>query len=237
MSDDTPGQVPGTPNAGQAPAPGSGQEPPASTPPGTAGQNPNLVDVTAMDDRGQLLWFPRAYVDELRQEAASNRSRYRDVQRELEASRGQPDQPPPAPAPATPPPPTPTPPAPPNPLEAETQRLRIENAVLAAAARETDQRARFIDPADAVRLADLSKVTLGDDGTISGVDEALDALAKAKPHLLVPARRSGAGLGATNPAGSGTGEPAVVQRIRARYKGDASAAFAGGGVFNPNAEE
>jgi hypothetical protein len=227
--------------SGQVPVPGAGQEPPITPPPTQAGQSSNLVDVTAMDARGLLQWFPAAYVAELRQEAAAERSRLRDAQRELDALRAQT-----VPVPLSPAPALPTGPAPvlapsetpaPHPLEAETRRLRIENAVLAAAARDTEARARFIDPADAVRLADLSTVQPGADGVLTGVTEALDALAKAKPHLLVPKGRGGVGLSATNPAGPGAGKPDIVQRIEARYRGDSSQAFAGGGVFSPTAEE
>lgn len=82
----------------------------------------------------------------------------------------------------------------------ETERLKKQLAeakeqqnVLIAKNTETQIRAavertaatmRFHDPADAYALADLSVVTMDEDGKISGVNDALKALAKAKPHLV-----------------------------------------------------
>ncbi len=45
-------------------------------------------------------------------------------------------------------------------------------------------RMNFYDPEDAYRLADLAGVTINDNGAVDGVDAALKALAKAKPHLV-----------------------------------------------------
>jgi hypothetical protein len=58
------------------------------------------------------------------------------------------------------------------------QRLRIENAFLSANSHD------WADPEDALRLADLSDVEIEDDGTVHGLKQALDKLAKRKPHLL-----------------------------------------------------
>lgn len=41
-------------------------------------------------------------------------------------------------------------------------------------------------PATALKLADLSAVTIEDDGTVRGLDAALDALAKSDAYLLKP---------------------------------------------------
>ena len=49
----------------------------------------------------------------------------------------------------------------------------------------------FADWEDALKLADLSKCKENDKGEIEGVKEALEALAKKKPHLLKP--KPGAG--------------------------------------------
>ena len=65
---------------------------------------------------------------------------------------------------------------------ATEERLRtaaIRNAVVLAASK-----ANFYDPEDAFRLADLAEVQVADDGTVTGVDNALKALTKAKPHLV-----------------------------------------------------
>lgn len=64
-------------------------------------------------------------------------------------------------------------------LSKQITDLRIQNAFLAA--NEFD----WHDPADALRLADLSGVEIDpDDGTVTGVKDALKALAKSKPHLI-----------------------------------------------------
>jgi len=41
----------------------------------------------------------------------------------------------------------------------------------------------IVDPDAAAKLADLSGVKVGDDGTVTGVREALEALLQAKPYL------------------------------------------------------
>jgi uncharacterized coiled-coil protein SlyX len=57
--------------------------------------------------------------------------------------------------------------------------LRIQNAFLAA------NKYTWHDAADALRLADLSGVEIDpEDGSVTGLKEALDALAKSKPHLI-----------------------------------------------------
>jgi hypothetical protein len=63
-------------------------------------------------------------------------------------------------------------------LLANMQETQMRSAVERAAATM-----RFHDPADAYALADLSSVTV-EDGKVNGVDAALKALAKAKPHLV-----------------------------------------------------
>ncbi|MBP8291481.1 MAG: hypothetical protein KAX65_01835 [Caldilineaceae bacterium] len=65
---------------------------------------------------------------------------------------------------------------------ATEERLRtaaIRNAVVLAASK-----ANFYDPEDAFRLADLAEVQVAEDGTVTGVDNALKTLTKAKPHLV-----------------------------------------------------
>ena len=72
---------------------------------------------------------------------------------------------------------------------ATEERLRtaaIRNAVVLAASK-----ANFYDPEDAFRLADLAEVQVADDGTVTGVDNALKTLTKAKPHLVKVASGGG----------------------------------------------
>jgi len=78
---------------------------------------------------------------------------------------------------------------------AEAATVRVKTAVLIAAGQ-----LGFVDPEDAYALIKTSALEVGDDGKVSGVDEALKELAKAKPYML---RKAGAPpLGPTNPSGS-----------------------------------
>jgi len=57
-------------------------------------------------------------------------------------------------------------------------KARMENAFFA------HSKVTWHDPQDAFRLADLREVTIEDDGTVVGMEAAVKALAKAKPHLV-----------------------------------------------------
>jgi hypothetical protein len=63
-------------------------------------------------------------------------------------------------------------------LEADLQTVRIENAFLKSNSH------KWKNPAAALKLADLSGVEIGADGTVTGMKQALDALAKSDPYLL-----------------------------------------------------
>lgn len=56
--------------------------------------------------------------------------------------------------------------------------LRIENAFLKS------NKYTWKNPSTALRLLDRSEIDLGDDGSIEGLEEALDALAESDPYLL-----------------------------------------------------
>ena len=99
--------------------------------------------------------------------------------------------------------------------QAAEERMRtaaIRNAVVLAATR-----ANFHDAEDAFRLADLEGVQIGDDGKVSGVEEALKALAKAKPHLVRQAASASGEINSTA-AGRQTRPAAdeLIQRKRAQ---------------------
>lgn len=59
--------------------------------------------------------------------------------------------------------------------------------------------AGFVDPADAVALVDKTGIAVDDDGNITGAKEAVEALAKAKPHLM------GTGKAGGTPGSAGNG--------------------------------
>lgn len=70
----------------------------------------------------------------------------------------------------------------------------------------------IVDPEAAFALADLSKVQVAEDGTVSGVREALEALAKAKPYLIGKSGQVGSG---SNP-GTSTGNAQTFTREQLR---------------------
>ncbi len=73
--------------------------------------------------------------------------------------------------------------------QAAEERLRtamVRNAVVVAASK-----LNFYDPEDAFRLADLGEAQVGEDGKVTGVEDALKTLAKAKPHLVKAAGTAG----------------------------------------------
>ena len=72
---------------------------------------------------------------------------------------------------------------------------RLINAEIKIAA----QTAGFVDPADAVALIDRTSLAIDDAGVVTGAKEAVEALAKAKPHLV------GNGKPAGSPGGAGNG--------------------------------
>lgn len=62
-------------------------------------------------------------------------------------------------------------------VEANT-KLMIQNAFL------MDNKHAWENPKAALKLADLSEVEIDDEGNVTGLKEALDALAKSDPYLL-----------------------------------------------------
>lgn len=78
--------------------------------------------------------------------------------------------------------------------EATISELRIANAFLTA------NKHTWQNPDSARKLADLSDVKIDDDGKVTGLDKALDKLAKEHPYLLKP---QGNGQGGQAPGSSG----------------------------------
>jgi len=63
---------------------------------------------------------------------------------------------------------------------------------------------KIVDPDAAIALADLSKVQVAEDGKVTGVKEALEALVKEKPYLV--GKGSAGGVGSPgSPGGGSTG--------------------------------
>ena len=76
--------------------------------------------------------------------------------------------------------------------------LRVENAFL------LDNTHDWHDAGTAMKLLDRSRITVDSEGNVTGMKDALTALAKAQPFLLKPAPagdgQGGAGTGTTPPA-------------------------------------
>lgn len=86
----------------------------------------------------------------------------------------------------------------------------------------SDTTYEWADPGVALKAADLSKIEIDDDGTVMGMTDALDALAKNSPFLLKPrtTKRVEPKKGATGqrPAKKTTSQKkAERDRIRAKY--------------------
>lgn len=92
-------------------------------------------------------------------------------------------------------------------LQADNANLstRLADVQLRHAIESEANRQQFQDAADAYSLIDVAALTLGDDGTVKGAKEALEALAKAKPYLLKATEKPGAPLG--TPARRTTTQP------------------------------
>lgn len=62
--------------------------------------------------------------------------------------------------------------------ETELKQARLDNAFF------NDNKYKWKNPKTALKVADLSKVEVDEDGTVTGLTAALDALAKSDPYLL-----------------------------------------------------
>lgn len=69
-------------------------------------------------------------------------------------------------------------------LRESVKQERIKNAFITAA---TSANIAYID--DAFRLADLSAVTIDEDGNVVGIEDAIKALVEHKPFLLAQAKK------------------------------------------------
>lgn len=84
--------------------------------------------------------------------------------------------------------------------EEALKATRIENAFLAS------NTYKWKNPKTALKLADLSKVEVAEDGTVSNLGAALEALAKSDPYLLDTEPKEET-KGSTGAPGSGNRQP------------------------------
>jgi hypothetical protein len=95
---------------------------------------------------------------------------------------------------------------------------------------------RFANPRAAMKLLDLSNVKRGDDGSYTGLKEAIEKLATDEPWTLAQPQQAkrpvAPAIGATNPEGDQSKATSDADR-RARYFGNLGGGqdfFAGGGL-------
>lgn len=129
------------------------------------------------------------------------------------------------------------------------QALEAQAAQALTARREADlksvlvsaaSKAGFLDPMDAYAMLDKSAITIGDDGTVSGVEDAIKALVEAKPYLLKtpePAPKTGIitrQVPTGNPSGTSNSQPLEWYKARRGGGGGNGGIFGGGGVIAPD---
>lgn len=127
-----------------------------------------------------------------------------------------------------------------NRLEARQKEMEAQTRerVITAEAKQIAATLGFSKPEKAIKLADLSQVTYGEDGTVSGVKEALEALAADMPELLT--KTTAPQTGAANPARTGANATETDAQKRARLMGGgASLDFFSGGrdIYYPKTGE
>ncbi len=113
--------------------------------------------------------------------------------------------------------------------QAKTAEERIKAALIRAAFTEHAATANLVSIEDAFKLADLSKVTVGDDDKVDGMKEAVETLVKEKPYLVKQAGTgggTGGNPGRTGGTGSGSGKGSYADRILERQ-----------GLINPAGEK
>jgi hypothetical protein len=90
-------------------------------------------------------------------------------------------------------------------LQAQIKDLQIQNAFV------TDNTHDWHDARAALKLADLSGVTIDETGAVKGLKEALEAVAKSSPYLLKPkAETAGSESGSTSTTTQQTGVTGVA---------------------------
>lgn len=98
--------------------------------------------------------------------------------------------------------------------KAQQAEARAKQAFIKASFVAQAASANLVDIEDAFVLADLSSVTVADDGKVEGVKEAVEALVKAKPYLV----KAGGGIvppGGGNPPRGGGGDAGAQDKARA----------------------
>jgi hypothetical protein len=88
-----------------------------------------------------------------------------------------------------------------NDFKSRFEKSQIDNKIITAA-----NKLGVVDPDAVLTLIDRKNIKLADDGTTSGIDEALKALVDTKPYLKGNQSVPNVGAG-SNPAGQGQNQP------------------------------
>lgn len=94
-------------------------------------------------------------------------------------------------------------------LRESVKQERIKNAFITAA---TSANIAYID--DAFRLADLSAVTIDEDGNVVGIEDAIKTLVEHKPFLLAQAKKEPRPIGESTNAKSDKSDKSAEQLLR-----------------------
>ena len=108
--------------------------------------------------------------------------------------------------------------------QAKAQKYLLDNAITTAA-----QKAGFRDPSDALRFVEPGTLEVQEDGTIEGLDRAIQAVVKAKPYLLRD--KPAPSVGTTNPQGA-PAKPTDAQFRQELFGGSQGSFWSGAGVVN-----
>jgi hypothetical protein len=91
--------------------------------------------------------------------------------------------------------------------QAQARELEINEKLIRAEVRLVAGTMGFSTPDDAYALAELADVSVEEDGSVKGVDKALEKLAKAKPYLLDGSDGKSLGTPPRGRRGQAPGEP------------------------------
>jgi hypothetical protein len=94
-------------------------------------------------------------------------------------------------------------------LRESVRQERIKNAFITAA---TSANIAYID--DAFRLADLSAVTIDEDGNVVGIEDAIKTLVEHKPFLLAQAKKEPKPIGESTNAKSDKSDKSAEQILK-----------------------
>jgi hypothetical protein len=103
--------------------------------------------------------------------------------------------------------------------EAEKARNEVRSIRTQSAIERAAMKAGIKDTDAAYKLLDMSKISVKDDGTIEGVDTAIEELLKARPYLK---SEGGSGSpdnigGGSNPEGDKTGQTYALSWVRKQW--------------------